>query len=156
MQLLVSNQQDKVEFTRSMEEMLTRVVQLTLEAEGENPALEVSLLLVDDAYIHQLNREYRGIDRPTDVLSFALREETGEEPHYLPVPEDNLLGDIIISLETAARQAIEYGHSLDREMAYLAVHGCLHLLGYDHETEEEKRRMREKEEKILEMVGQTR
>lgn len=156
MQLLVSNQQDKVEFTRSMEEMLTRVVQLTLEAEGENPASEVSLLLVDDAYIHQLNREYRGIDRPTDVLSFALREETGEEPHYLPVPEDNLLGDIIISLETAARQAIEYGHSLDREMAYLAVHGCLHLLGYDHETEEEKRRMREKEEKILEMVGQTR
>lgn len=156
MQLLVSNQQDKVEFTRSMEEMLTRVVQLTLEAEGENPASEVSLLLVDDAYIHQLNREYRGIDRPTDVLSFALREETGEEPHYLPVPEDNLLGDIIISMETAARQAIEYGHSLDREMAYLAVHGCLHLLGYDHETEEEKRRMREKEEKILEMVGQTR
>lgn len=115
------------------------------------PQTEVSVVLADDAYIHQLNRQYRGKDCPTDVLSFALNE--GEEPEVFDGPEEVLLGDIVISLETASRQAREYGHSLDRELAYLTVHGILHLLGYDHMTEEEKQEMRQEEEYILSCLG---
>jgi len=105
---------------------------------------EVSLLLVDDPTIRDLNREYRGRDRPTDVLSFALNE--GE----LPDPAPEMWGDIVISVESALRQAEEYGHSFETEMARLLIHGALHLLGYDHETtESEAERMRTQEAEIL-------
>ena len=113
---------------------------------------EVSLTLVDDARIHELNREYRGVDRPTDVLSFALQEETEDEPEILDY-EDDLLGDIIISVERARAQAIEYGHSFERELSFLAVHGCLHLLGYDHLEPEEEKVMFGKQEDILNALG---
>jgi len=115
---------------------------------------EVSLVFCDDAYIQNLNRDYRGKDQPTDVLSFALNE--GEEPEIVDGPAQVLLGDIIISLETAARQAEEYNHSLEREVAYLTVHGMLHLLGYDHMTEEDKAEMRLEEEHVLSLLGITR
>lgn len=115
---------------------------------------EVSLVFCDDAYIQNLNRDYRGKDQPTDVLSFALNE--GEEPEIVDGPAQVLLGDIIISLETAARQAEEYNHSLEREVAYLTVHGMLHLLGYDHMTEEDKAEMRMEEEHVLSLLGITR
>lgn len=115
---------------------------------------EVSLVFCDDAYIRNLNRDYRGKDQPTDVLSFALNE--GEEPEIVDGPAQVLLGDIIISLETAARQAEEYNHSLEREVAYLTVHGMLHLLGYDHMTEEDKAEMRMEEEHVLSLLGITR
>jgi len=115
---------------------------------------EVSLVFCDDAYIQNLNRDYRGKDQPTDVLSFALNE--GEEPEIVDGPVQVLLGDIIISLETAARQAEEYNHSLEREVAYLTVHGMLHLLGYDHMTEEDKAEMRLEEEHVLSLLGITR
>lgn len=118
--------------------------------EGPDEA-EVSLTLVDNERIHALNRDYRGVDRPTDVLSFALQEET-EEPEIVDF-EDDLLGDIIISVERARAQAEEYGHSLERELVYLAVHGTLHLLGYDHETEEEKAEMRHQEETVMNRIG---
>ncbi len=127
------------------------VLQKTAEVYNIKPHTEVSVVLANDEYIHALNLEYRGKDCPTDVLSFALNE--GDEPQIIDGPEEVLLGDIIISLETATRQAAEYGHSLERELAYLTVHGILHLLGYDHMTEEEKKEMRQEEEHILSFLG---
>jgi len=117
---------------------------------GESEAAEVSLMLVDDLRIHALNREYRGVDRPTDVLSFALQEEMEEEPES--EFEDDMLGDIVISVPRARAQAEEYGHSFERELVYLAVHGTLHLLGYDHEEAAEKEAMRHKEEEVMTVI----
>jgi probable rRNA maturation factor len=110
---------------------------------------ELSLVLVDDDYIRELNLSYRGLDQPTDVLSFAL-EEADDAP--LPaggekMPE--LLGDIYISVPRATEQAETYGHSFERELGFLAVHGLLHLVGYDHQTPDETVAMREREERIL-------
>lgn len=112
---------------------------------------EMSVLLCNNQKIHELNRMYRQIDRPTDVLSFALNEgmEGGEA-------EACLLGDLVISLERTAEQAVEYGHSFERELAYLTVHGCLHILGYDHMTEEDKKEMRTEEEFVLGNLGYVR
>jgi probable rRNA maturation factor len=140
--------------TLEMEQIVKSVLNKTAEVYGIEPHTEVSVVLADDGYIHQLNRQYRGKDCSTDVLSFALNE--GEEPQIVNGPEEVLLGDIIISLETAARQAEEYGHSLERELAYLTTHGILHLLGYDHMTEDEKAEMRQEEEHILFLLGITR
>lgn len=116
---------------------------------------EVDVTIVDDEEIHALNREYRNMDKPTDVLSFALDEdcEDSDEPELVGGPEEHLLGDIIISAETALRQAEEYGHGLEREMTYLAVHGMFHLLGYDHMTDEDKAKMRAKEEEALRAIN---
>jgi probable rRNA maturation factor len=137
--------------TLQMEQIVRSVLNKTAEAYEIDPHTEVSVVLSDDEYIHQLNRQFRGKDCPTDVLSFALNE--GEEPEIIDGPEEVLLGDIIISLETATRQAEEYGHSLERELAYLTVHGILHLLGYDHMMEDEKKEMRQEEEYILSFLG---
>jgi probable rRNA maturation factor len=108
--------------------------------------LEVSVLLTDDEEIRRLNKQYRGIDRATDVLAFAMREGMDAElnPH--------LLGDIVISVQTAQRQSSRVGHSLDMELALLAVHGTLHLLGYDHERDSEATIMRNKEEMMLRLL----
>jgi probable rRNA maturation factor len=111
---------------------------------------EVSVLLTDDAGIAALNAQYRGRPEPTDVLSFAQREGEGADP------ADPVLGDIVISVERAARQAEEYGHSLAREVAFLAVHGLLHLLGYDHETPADEAEMMRETEAILAPLGLTR
>jgi len=156
MQIFVNNIQEAVTGTEVLEELTLKVIKAAMEQEGVNPAAEVSVVFVDDAYIHRLNREYRGVDRPTDVLSFAMQEMVDEEPAIdedfqaeFDENEGPLLGDIIISLETAVRQAKEYNHSLEREVAFLAVHGFLHLLGYDHMEEAETRVMRLREEAIL-------
>ena len=156
MQIFVNNIQEAVTGTEVLEELALKVIKTAMEQEGVNPAAEVSVVFVDDAYIHRLNREYRGVDRPTDVLSFAMQEMVDEEPAVdedfqaeFDENEGPLLGDIIISLETAVRQAKEYNHSLEREVAFLAVHGFLHLLGYDHMEEAETRVMRLREEAIL-------
>ena len=116
---------------------------------GQHQA-ELSLLLTDDATVQDLNRTYRGVDKTTDVLSFSQRE--GDKPDQW----DNLLGDIIISIEQARRQAEEYGHSMAREVGFLTVHGVLHLLGWDHEAADAERRMMAKTEEILRSVGMTR
>lgn len=137
-----------------MEQIVNDVINKTGEVFELGDKVEVSLLFVDDDYIQGLNAQYRGIDRATDVLSFAFNE--GEEPDIIGGPEESLLGDIIISLDTAGRQANEYGHSLEREVAYLTVHGMLHLLGYDHEEAQDKQKMREREEYILALLGITR
>jgi len=137
---------------------LTKGIAKALEIGGGSPDAEVSLTLTDDREIQELNRTYRGIDRPTDVLSFALEEAGEDEPEFL-VPEgyeDHLLGDIVISVERAKAQAEEYGHSFMRELVYLAVHGALHLLGYDHEREDDRAIMRQKEEAVMESLGLSR
>ncbi len=112
---------------------------------------EISVTYTDSVNIHRLNKEYRGVDRPTDVLSFPLFD-------VLPERSDATvaLGDIVISTEQAKKQAEEYGHSLKREVCFLAVHSVLHLLGYDHETsEEDEKVMFSKQREILEIAGIT-
>ena len=112
-----------------------------------------NLIIVDNEYIHELNKNYRGIDRETDVITFALEDEDS-----LIMPEDveRNLGDIYISIDKARSQAEEYGHGLLRELSFLAVHGFYHLLGYDHMTEEEEKVMFKKQEEVLEDYGITR
>ena len=112
---------------------------------------EVSVTLTDDAHIHALNRAYRNVDRPTDVLSFALTES--EEPKIIGADGGAVLGDLVISLERAAAQAEEYGHSPLRELSFLTVHGMLHLLGYDHMEEEERLEMEEEQRHVMEELG---
>ncbi len=108
---------------------------------------ELSVMFVDDAEIRELNARWRGIDKPTDVLSFPLRG-SGEIAAQAPQ-----LGDIVVSVETARRQAAEYGHSLEREIGFLLVHGLLHLLGEDHETPEQDARMRARQRELLGVWG---
>lgn len=132
--------------------LLEQGIDQAIRLSGGSEEAEVSLTLVDDARIHELNRDYRGVDRPTDVLSFALQEESEDEPDILDY-EDDLLGDIIISVERARAQAVEYGHAFERELVYLAVHGTLHLLGYDHMEEEDKTKMRQQEEAVMSQLG---
>jgi probable rRNA maturation factor len=130
--------------------MLNQAIKEGISLSGGSDEAEVSLMLVDDQRIHALNLEYRAVDRPTDVLSFALQEETEEEPDS--EFEDEMLGDIVISVPRARAQAVEYGHSFERELVYLAVHGTLHLLGYDHEEVADKQEMRHKEEEVMALL----
>jgi len=136
----ITNLQEKILVDEGLKEVITKAVLSTLNEEKQEGV--VSIALVDNAYIQKLNREYRQIDAPTDVLSFPLADD-----------EDEILGDVVISLEKAQEQAKDYGHSFYREVAFLTVHGVLHLLGHDHYEEEETRLMREKEEKILKVLG---
>ncbi|WP_132082711.1 rRNA maturation RNase YbeY [Anaerospora hongkongensis] len=154
MEIIVSHVLQKMTVLDPLEQTVRAVLRKAADVYGLTENNEVSLVFCDDAYIQNLNRDYRGKDQPTDVLSFALNE--GEEPEIVDGPAQVLLGDIIISLETAARQAEEYNHSLEREVAYLTVHGMLHLLGYDHMTEEDKAEMRLEEEHVLSLLGITR
>lgn len=144
----LENNQEKVSIPEALEADLTKAMNVVAELEALSPQTEVDITLVDDAAIHELNRTYRGIDRPTDVLSFAL-DEGEEEPEVDDDEIEHLLGDVIISAPTAVRQGEEYGHGLEREMTYLAVHGMLHLLGYDHMEEKDKLIMRKREEEVL-------
>ncbi|KAB2952280.1 rRNA maturation RNase YbeY [Heliorestis acidaminivorans] len=118
--------------------------------------VEISLLLTNDHKIKELNKSYRNIDKATDVLSFAMEEQSDEELDFDDPTEGQILGDIVISLDRAKEQAEEYGHTLERELGFLFVHGMFHLLGYDHETEEEKEEMRVLEEKVLNAHGLSR
>ena len=144
----LENNQEKGSIPEALEADLTKAMNVVAELEALSPQTEVDITLVDDAAIHELNRTYRGIDRPTDVLSFAL-DEGEEEPEVDDDEIEHLLGDVIISAPTAVRQGEEYGHGLEREMTYLAVHGMLHLLGYDHMEEKDKLIMRKREEEVL-------
>ena len=142
--------------------LLRRVAQTVLSGEGLRGAIEVGVRITGDAELHQLNRDFRGVDAPTDVLSFA--EEEGEEdldPFILPPEEEEeeparYLGDLAISYERIVAQAAEYGHSRRRELCYLMAHGLLHLLGYDHEEQAEAAEMREHEERYMAELGLTR
>ncbi|MGI6148243.1 MAG: rRNA maturation RNase YbeY [Firmicutes bacterium] len=147
--LLLNNEQSEYDAEQFRDFIVQAFVEL-LAAEGVDPDVEVSLTFVDDEQIRELNRSYRGKDAATDVLSFPQDDSDG----FTSIPGmPRVLGDIVISLPRAQEQAETFGHSLAREVVYLAVHGLLHLLGYDHETEEERIQMRAREEAVLNALG---
>jgi len=128
-----------------------RIAQTVLKAEEVAPPYEVSLVFTDSETVKQLNRDYRGVDEPTDVLAFyMLPQKGGDSSFALPPDGVTRLGEVIISYPQAAEQAKEQGHSPERELALLVIHGILHLLGYDHEEPEEESKMREREIELLE------
>jgi len=150
MEIIISTYPEKLQSSPSIERIVKEAIVKVGELYGLETA-EVSITLTDNVYIHELNMKYRNIDRPTDVLSFALNE--GEEPEIVDGPVVNMLGDIIISVERATEQAAEYGHSIEREIAFLTVHGMLHLLGYDHMEEVDRVEMRKEEDYVMEKLG---
>ena len=148
----IDDRQKKIKIPSGTRLLVRRACKATLKFENFPYPAEVSVLFVDDDAIHRLNKEYRDVDRSTDVLSFPLNESG----NYEISPETGCvaLGDIVISIEHAQAQADEFEHSFEREMAYLTVHSMLHLLGYDHEAGGlEQVRMREKEEGVLKQLG---
>ena len=157
--IFITNTQSKMEYTPVLRGVIRRAVNAALKYEKTPFDAEISVTLTDNVGIHELNRDFRGIDRPTDVLSFPLFEggvpedvassdEEGEEKRKVP------LGDIVISMEKALEQATEYDHSFEREVAFLCVHSVLHLLGYDHErSEEEEKDMFRRQDEILDAAG---
>jgi probable rRNA maturation factor len=155
MLLCISNQQDKVSYPAHWERMFTNLAEVALKLEGYPETVEISLVLVDDPTIHKLNKTYRGVDAPTDVLSFALLEHTPEEPEYEHEVGEILLGDVVISVETALRQAEANKLTLEAEVCFLFVHGLLHLLGNDHDTAVQEQQMRQKEQLVLQTGGTT-
>ena len=157
--LLIENEQDKIEVTKEMTDMIETVCNAVMDMEECGFDAEISVTLTDNENIRELNREHRNIDRATDVLSFPMLDFDGDEADAEYDYDDDavMLGDIVISLERAAEQAEEYNHSLRREVAFLAAHSMLHLLGYDHVDDEEGERiMREKQDKVLTALNITR
>ena len=146
---------NKIEIIKEVEEDIVelkeveRVIDIAIKHQKLDN-LEFNIIIVDNTYIHKLNKEYRGIDRPTDVISFAL-----EDNKDFVTIDHRVLGDIYISLDKAREQAIEYGHSLKREICFLSVHGFLHLLGYDHMEKEDEKVMFSLQEEILNEAGIT-
>lgn len=158
MKVQVQNQQKAIQISKEIKNFIKKAVSLCLVKENLSFDAEVAITLVDNKSIGQLNKEHRQIDQPTDVLSFPSIEYINGEPQLEPGDlniETNLvfLGDIIISAEKAYEQAQNYGHSMEREFSFLAVHGSLHLLGYDHETEEDEKTMFSIQEEILDEMG---
>lgn len=143
------NYSDMKFYNTGLEELIYKVLSKGAELQYVAKDAELSVLICDADTIRELNKTYRNIDAPTDVLSFALNEGEDDE---LP-EEEKALGDIIINIDRAVAQAKEYGHSKERETAYLAIHGFLHILGYDHYDPEEKKLMRQAEEDILGACG---
>ena len=154
LKIYFENEQDKLPITYKLKMLIREAVEATLDFEDYRNICEVSVTFTDNEGIRELNGKFRQIDRPTDVLSFPLFDFEGssDEP---PVDEMmNMLGDIVISLERAKEQADEYGHSFEREVAFLTVHSMLHLLGYDHETgEEDDKNMRARQSEIMDIMG---
>ena len=152
MTLLIDNRTDFV-LTDEMKETFEKVCKESLEYEEFEDDCEISLSIVTNEEIHEINKQFRGIDSPTDVLSFPML--TYEEGEEADVNENGeiVLGDIIISIDRAKEQAEEYGHSLKRELAFLAVHSMLHLMGYDHMVKEEEEEMFRRQKEILIEAG---
>ena len=132
-------------FENNYEQDFTAIIEQALKTLGIEDEVEVSCVLVDDERIHEINREYRHIDRSTDVISFAMEDNDQFYVEGMP----RTLGDIFISVDHAKKQAEEYGHSLRREMCFLFTHGILHLLGYDHMTDEQEKEMFGLQDQIL-------
>jgi probable rRNA maturation factor len=152
-----NNEQNALEIQPSLIEQLEMLLQLAGQQE-EVEIGEVALSFVTDEEIQQLNKQYRNLDRPTDVLSFAMQEMGEDELEIIYEAEAELvpLGDIIISIPRAIAQSEEYGHSVEREIGFLFIHGFLHLIGYDHGDAEAEAEMFAKQEQILQLAGLTR
>jgi len=140
---MVNNIQDKIEISEAFVSQLEEVGNFLLRHEGLPLECEVSIMLVDNSYIHELNFTYRGLDSSTDVLAFNLQDDLTVES------KDKILGDVVVSVEKANKQAKACGNTLKQEIALLTIHGMLHLLGYEHGTDETEREMNEKQELIL-------
>ncbi len=134
---------------RLTQKWLCEVIDATLTAQKINNPVELSLLITGDEEVHKLNREYRGIDATTDVISFALSENVADTEFITPPDKTSRLGEVIISYPRAASQAKENKQTIKAEMAWLVVHGLLHLLGYDHQDDKSEAAMRKREDKIL-------
>ena len=154
LRIYFENEQEKLPLTYKMKMLIREAIEATLDFEDFRNVCEVSVTFTDNEGIHELNKKFRGVDKPTDVLSFPLFDYEGENEEP-PIDEIiSNLGDIVISLERAQEQAEEFGHSFERETAFLCVHSMLHLLGYDHErSEEEDAEMRAKQREIMEIMG---
>ena len=154
LKLYFSNEQQKIKISFRMRRLIKKAVSEALKQEDFRYLAEISVSFIDNEAIHKLNLQYREKDKPTDVLSFPIWEKAELEDGSAFDGHAVTLGDIIISAEQAKAQAIEYGHSLEREICFLAVHSVLHLLGYDHETsEEDERYMKQKQEDVLTKIG---
>ncbi|MDF2523938.1 MAG: rRNA maturation RNase YbeY [Clostridiales bacterium] len=158
MPVIIENLQNEIEITDKATSLLTKAVEISLQKEGFELPSEISILLVGDEQIKEINKEQRKIDKPTDVLSFPIVDMIdgkiiSNEGDFDLEEEVILLGDIVISLETAVRQAEDYGHSFERELAFLVTHGTFHLLGYDHPDQEQEKRMIDKQEEVLTQLG---
>ena len=149
MNLLLANDTKKDLDLDLIRERAEKTIEEVLRVENFTENAEVSLSIVDMETIHRLNKEYRDVDRPTDVLSFPMDEE-GYDNEGNPI---FLLGDIVICLDVAENQAKDFGHSLEREMMYLICHSTLHLLGYDHIEEDDKLEMRTREKEVMKNLG---
>ena len=148
-----ANSQQKAEISYKLKRLVRLAVEATLAYEQYNMDCEVSVTFTDDEGIRKLNRSFRKIDSPTDVLSFPLFDYENDSDIQIDELE-NMLGDIVISLERAETQAEEFGHSFEREVAFLTVHSTLHLLGYDHvNSEDEELDMRRRQTAVMEMLG---
>jgi len=150
MNFLLDNEQSEYTVSTELEQLVEAVVVKTLELEEFDPNVEVSVTFVSAQRIKELNKEYRNKDSVTDVLSFPQYTDEGFEAYE---DEPIMIGDVVICLERAAQQAQEYGHSFEREVAYLMCHSVLHLLGYDHMDDEEKALMRSREELVMSAMG---
>lgn len=151
MEIILDNRQDKIKVSEDLLGKINDIIVETLYYEGYDDNYEVSLSFVDNEEIHELNREYRGVDRATDVLSFPLLTD-----EFDVEIEEESLGDIVISLERALEQSEEYNHSFEREVCFLVCHSMFHLLGYDHDTAENTKDMRKREEDVLNKLNITR
>lgn len=150
--VIIKNNQKEVKIPTGIRLLLRRCCNAVLIMEQFKDSAEISITFVDEEQIHILNKEHRGVDRPTDVLSFPL----GENGEYDINPENGakMLGDIVLNISRVVRQAEEFGHSFQREIAYLTAHSMLHLLGYDHVAGGiESVHMREKEEEVMKQLG---
>lgn len=147
-EIIYKDIEEKTVWEKVIEKVLKRCLK---EEKIENSKLLITITLTNPENIKKINKEYRSIDRATDVLSFPMfeKEELEEKIKKNDFEHEDVLGDIIISVEKVQEQAIEYGHSFERELSYMVVHGFYHLMGYDHIQEEDKKKMRPKEEKIL-------
>ena len=154
LKIYFENDQEKHSIHYNLKMLIRHTILETLDYEGMENDAEVSVTFVDDEGIRELNNKFRGMDKPTDVLSFPLLDYEGEseEPFFDELCHN--LGDIVISLERAMAQANEFGHSFEREVAFLTAHSMLHLLGYDHEiSEEDDVDMRARQNDIMERLG---
>ena len=161
MKISIRNEQDKLKLTKEMRDTVKHAIKSSLDFMEFGNKFEISVMFTDDEEIRVLNKLHRGIDRSTDVLSFPMFEydedgEIIEEYADFNKNGDLLLGDIVISLEHAEKQAIEYGHSFLRELGFLTVHSMLHLFGYDHMNEDDEKEMFAYQNEILTEMGLTR
>jgi probable rRNA maturation factor len=152
MEIFINDNQDKYPLKEKYNEMIFKIIEAIMFYEEFKKDFEICITIIDNSYIKQLNKDYRGIDRETDVLSFAMLD--GEEFDIeINEVEPIILGDIFISIDKVIEQSKTYEHSFERELGFLVTHGVYHLLGYDHQDKESEKIMFDKQKKIMEAVG---